>query len=114
MLNEIIHLITEYDKVYDEDGFEIGSQKHVVECFADIKSTTYKEYYEASRNDEQVTDIFVVDERDYQLSMYVDPAGKKIRPSLVEYDKQLYKIVRRYRNNQKGNYTIELTCSEVE
>lgn len=114
MLNEVIYLITKYDKQYDEDGFEIEAEEHKTKCFASIKSTTYKEYYQASRIDEQVTDIFVVDERDYNLAMLKDENEKKIRPSLIEYDGMLYRIVRRFRRSTNANYVIELTCKEIE
>lgn len=113
MLNEVIELITEYGSSYDADGFETGAQQYTVKCFAEIKTVTYKEYYEASRSGEEATDIFVVDERDYNLSMKTEN-DKKIKPSLIKHDGTLYKIVRRYKRATKADYQIELTCKEVE
>lgn len=114
MFNELIVLITEHDKEYNESGFEVNSSVERYECYASIKSTTYKEYYEASRVDEQVTDIFVLDERDYNNAVIINADGRKIRPNLIEYDGMQYRIVRRYRRANNATYTIELTCKEVE
>lgn len=114
MFNEVIFLITEQEKTYDADGFETGANQIRNKCYASVKSTTYKEYYEASKKDEQVTDIFTVDERDYNLSMHKNESGKRIRPSLIEYDGILYRIVRRFRRATNATYTMELTCKEIE
>jgi len=113
MQNEVIFLITEYGATLDADGFESTKQQNKVKCFASMKTVTYKEYYEASRNGEEVTDIFVVSEQDYNLSMFKQN-NKKIKPTLIEYDGVLYKIVRRYRKSTNADYVIELTCKEVE
>lgn len=115
MFNEVIYLITNTDKTYDADGFEIEGEQRRLKCFASLKNTSFREYFQASAVDEIVTDIFTVDERDYNLSLYRTAEGKKIKPSLVEYDGTLFRIVRRYRRSAtSGNYTMELTCKEVE
>ena len=115
MLNEVIYLITEVEKTHDEDGFKQEPEQIKTRCFASLKNTSYREYFQALREDEIVTDIFTVDERDYNLSMIKDEKGKKIKPNLIEYDGTLYRIVRRYRRSAtSGNRTIELTCKEVE
>lgn len=113
MLNEIIYLISKTDPEYDEDGFLISDGERKTEVFAEVKSTTYKEYYEASRNGEKATDIFVVNERDYKNAI-VKINGKKVKPSLVSYDETMYRIIRNYKKGTVGNYVIELTCEEVE
>lgn len=115
MMNEVIYLITQTESEYDQDGFKVPGTTSRVKCFASIKSTSYREYYESANTGEIVTDIFVVDERDYNLSMYKTEDGKKIKPSIVEHDGTQYRIVRRYRRSAtSGNFTIELTCKEVE
>lgn len=114
MLNEVVYLITELGTEYDEDGFKTESERTKTKVFAEVKTVNYKEFYSADRNGEKVTDIFVVGEDDYNLSMLRDESGKKIRPSLIEYDGMEYKIIRRYRRATNSNYTIELTCVEVE
>lgn len=114
MLNEVIYLITETETEYDADGFNQGNIRVESKVFAEVKTTTYKEYYAADRNGEKVTDVFVVGEDDYNHSMWRDGSGKKIRPSLIRYDDTEYKIVRRYRRATNSNYLIELTCVEVE
>lgn len=115
MFNSVIYLITKTDKTYDADGFEVDSEDRRIKCFASLKNTSYREYFQAAAVDEVVTDIFTVDERDYSLSLYKTAEGKTIKPSLVEYDGTLFRIVRRYRRSAtSGNYTIELTCKEVE
>ena len=115
MMNEVIYLITQIEPTHDEDGFEVPGEPRRVKCFASIKSTSFREYFESARSDEIVTDIFVVDERDYNLSMAKDENGKKIKPTIVEHEGIQYRIVRRYRRSAtSGNYTIELTCKEVE
>lgn len=114
MRNEVIFLITEKGTEYDADGFKAESEKVRTQVFAEVKTTTYKEYFASDRDGEKVTDIFVVSEDDYNLSMQRDDSGKKIRPRLVEYDGTEYKIVRRYRRATNASYLIELTCVEVE
>lgn len=113
MLNEVIFLITEKKTEYDADGFKAESEKVKTQVFAEVKTTTYKEYF-ASSDSEKATDVFVVGEDDYNLSMIRDDFGKKIRPSLIEYDGTEYRIVRRYRRATNASYLIELTCVEVE
>lgn len=113
MRNKVIKLITEYGPLKDKDGFEIERKQHIVECFASLKTSTYKEFYEASRIGEQVTDVFVVGADDYNLSMYVDEKGKKMRPTKIECEGLLYRIVRRF-ERVSADYTVELSCSEVE
>lgn len=113
MFNELIYLVTRKDAEYDEDGFLRDEVEIKTKVFAEIKTTTYKEYYEASRSGEKATDIFVVDERDYNASM-ISIGGIKTKPSLIEYDGALYRIIRRYKKGIVGNFVIELTCEEVE
>ena len=113
MLNEVIYLIARKEPKYDEDGFLSEETELKSKVFAEVKTTTYKEYYEASRNGEKATDVFTVNECDYSNSIITDD-GKKIRPSLVEYEGMMYRIIRRYKKGTVGNYIIELTCEEVE
>lgn len=113
MFNEVIYLVTKKDAEYDADGFLTGDVEKKVKVFAEIKTTTYKEYYEAARNGEQATDIFIVDERDYNNSIITEN-GKKLKPSLVEHEGVEYRIIRRYKKGSAGNFVIELTCEEVE
>ena len=113
MRNEVIYLITESGTEYDADGFKIEGESVKTQVFAEVKSTNFKEYF-ASSDSEKVTDIFVVSEDEYNLSMIRNEAGKKIKPSLVEYDGTEYRIVRRYRRANNASYLIELTCVEVE
>lgn len=113
MRNELITLITLSEKQYDEDGFLIEGTENCVECFAQVKTSTYSEYYSADRVGERVTDIFVVGEADYKFSM-LEVSGKRIKPSLVEYDGTRYKIIRRFRRATTADYEIELSCTEVE
>lgn len=111
MLNEVIYLITTTEQTYDDDGFLVDGTEARTKVFAECKSTTYSEY-NSSRVGEQATDIFVVNADDYNRAI-VTVSGKKIRPSLVEYDGDLYRVTRRYKR-QNGSFTIELSCVEVE
>ena len=113
MLNDVIFLITNTNSKYDKDGFLEESEQKKEKVFAECKSTTYKEYYEASRNGEKVTEVFSVNEIDYNNSIVIEN-GKRILPSLIEYENVLYRIVRRYKKGNVGNYVIELSCEEVE
>lgn len=113
MRNEVIYLISEVEPEYDSDGFQVVENKTKVKVFAEVKSTNYKEYYEASRNGENATDIFVVDERDYKASI-MDVNGKKVKPQFVVYEDTEYRIIRRYKKGTNGDFVIELTCEEVE
>lgn len=113
MFNEVIYLVTKTEAEYDDDGFLKDDEEIKVKIFAEIKSTTFKEYFEASRNGEKATDIFVVDERDYNNAI-IKQNGKRIRPSQIEHDEIRYNIIRRYKKGLSGNYVIELTCEEVE
>lgn len=114
MRNEVIFLLTEKDTEFDTDGFKVDSEPVRTKVFAEVKTTTYKEYFASDREGEKVTDIFVVSEDDYNLSMVKNDTGKKIRPNKVEYDGTEYRIVRRYRRASNASYLIELTCVEVE
>lgn len=114
MLNEVIYLVTQKEPVYDEDGFiKTKAEEIKTKVFADVKSINYKEYYEASRNGEKVTDVFVIDERDYNNAI-IKEDGKKVKPTLVQYDDVMYRIIRRYKKGSTGNFVIELSCEEVE
>lgn len=114
MFNERINLITYVDeKLKDADGFEIPSEPIKTPCFALRKSATYREYYEAMQANEQVTDIFVVSEVDYELAIMTNSEGRKVKPEIIEHEGTEYKIVRRYMKSN-ADYVIELTCREVE
>lgn len=113
MLNEVIFLITHTGTEYDEDGFETDSEVIRQQVFAEVKTTTYKEFFEGARAGEQVTDVFVIGEDDYNNSL-IEVDGKRIKPDMVEYNSTMYRIVRRYRRASTANYVIELTCREVE
>lgn len=102
MKNDIINLITT-EETQDQDGFPVSvEQKH--EVFAEIKSVKGAEFYQASSAGYKVVFIASVN--------YIDYQGCGIKPVLVEYDDQRYKIVRTYRI--KKNNDIELSLQEIE
>lgn len=114
MLNKVLELITEYGPEYDTDGFETDKSEYRVRCFGSLKTSTYREFYEASRIGEQVTDVFVVGKRDYELSMYENADGRKIRPNKIECEGRIYRIIRRFERATNSDYLVELSCAEVE
>lgn len=112
MFNEVIYLITKTEPTYDEDGFEKEASEIRTKAYAQVKTTTIREYDAGARDGERATDVFVVIDRDYNNAI-VRETHKKTRPSFVEYDGVLYKIVRRF-ERPNGNYVVELSCIEVE
>lgn len=112
MFNEIIYLITKTNPTYDDDGFITEAEELRIKAYAQKKTTSFYEYDAGAREGEKITDIFVVIDRDYKNAI-VTQDGKKIRPSLIEYDGITYRIVRRY-ERPNGNYIVELSCAEVE
>lgn len=113
MFNEVVYLITKIEPTYDDDGFEIDASEIRTKAYAQVKTTTIREYDAGARDGERATDVFVVIDRDYRNAIVRDSQKKKVRPSFVEYDGDLYKIVRRY-ERVNGNYVVELSCVEVE
>ncbi len=112
--DELIELVTVLEIKKNGSGFCIGEDIEKTEVFAGVKSVGRTEYYEALRNDIQVSIIFVVDPDDFRLSereIQADGGLKKIKASKVVYDGTTYRIRRTYKNNFG---MLEMTCSEVE
>lgn len=113
MLNEVLDLITELGAEYDSDGFKTGEERQILRVFGAIKSTTYGEYYESVRAGQKATEIFVINEIDYNMAI-ANKDGKKIKPSMVEYDGTMYRIIRKFKKATNNDKFVELTCEEVE
>lgn len=112
--DELIELVTVLEIKKNSSGFCVGEDIEKIEVFAGVKSVGRTEYYEALRNDIQVSIIFVVDPDDFRLSereIQADGGLKKIKASKVVYDGTTYRIRRTYKNNFG---MLEMTCSEVE
>lgn len=78
----------------DEDGAQVVSQWREREVWADRRSPTRREFYEAGRSGIDLTDTFAVHGEDYGGEMQLCWNG------------QLYTVVRAY---EKGD-TVELSC----
>lgn len=110
MRNEIITLITDKGKTYDESGFPAAETEETLDVFAMVKSVRASEYYEAMRSNLKLAYIFAVDPDDYN-TMILTVSGKKVQPSLVSYDGDRYRIIRTYRTDMGD---LELSCERVE
>lgn len=110
MRNEIVTLIADKGRTYDDSGFPVTQTEETLDVFARVKSVRASEYYEAMRSNLNLSRIFAVDPDDYDtMVLMVD--GKKVYPSLVAYDGERYKIVRTYRTDMGD---LELSCERVE
>lgn len=109
MNNELIQLITVrgYEK---KDGFKVNEDIHTVEIFAGVESVKRTEYYEALRSNVKASIVFTVAPDDFALGI-IKTDGKKIKPSKIIYDDDVYLIIRTYRKNSGR---MEITCAEVE
>lgn len=113
MLNELLFLITELEPEFDDDGFKTGEDRQELKIFGSLKSTTYGEFYEALRAGEKATDIFVINEIDYNMAI-VEVGEKKIKPSLIRHEGTAYRIKRRFKRAHGNDKFVELTCEEIE
>lgn len=110
MMNDVINLIV-VTKTPDTDGFEQETETPM-ECFAEIRSVRSAEFYQAAHEGITVKVVAVINVDDYDAAAVVDVVtGKKIKPSLVEYDGQKYRIARDYKTSKRK---VELTLQEVE
>lgn len=108
MKNDVIDLVT-VETYINGSGFRQEGKRHVLEVMSEIKSVKYDEFYKAMYSGVSVQLIAAVNIEDYEESI-IRADGKKIRPSLVEYDGTVYRIIRVWMKNNR----IELTLQEVE
>lgn len=80
------------------------------EMDCEIRSVTYAEFYSAYGAKLKVTKKIKVDVYDYESAIKIVD-GKKIKPSLVEIDGELFNIVRMY---QVNDIQCELSLAEIE
>lgn len=113
MLNEVLYLITESEPTYDADGFKKSAERQELQVFGSLKTTTYAEYYEAMRVGEKATDVFVINEIDYNMAI-ITKDGKRIKPSLIRHEDIMYRIKRRFKRANGNDKYVELTCEEIE
>ncbi|MBQ0113996.1 MAG: phage head closure protein [Bacteroidales bacterium] len=106
-------MITELEATVDEDGFKTGEDRQELKVFGKIKSTTYAEFYEAMRAGDKATDVFVINEIDYNMAI-VTKNGKRIKPSLIRHENVTYRIKRKFKKASGNDRYVELTCEEVE
>lgn len=110
MKNDVIELIV-VKKTPDKDGFEQETHNKM-ECMAEIRSIRSTEFYQAAHEGITVKIQAVVNVDDYEAAAVRDAeTGKKIYPSLVNYDGTEYRIVRDYKPSK---LRVELTLQEVE
>lgn len=93
---DIITLIAE-STTQDEDGYRVTEETES-EVYADVKSVTRTEFYDAMRAGVSASIVFHISFHDYE------------NQRIAEYNGTRYKVERTYRTDADH---IELTCSEV-
>lgn len=105
MKNELIELITVTTE-QDQDGFPVVSERSF-EVFADVRSIRQSEYYQASAIGIKVSLMVEINQDDYDASI-----SDGVKPSIVRFAGDSYKIQRTYK--KKVEHSIELTLTEVD
>ena len=90
----------------DADGFPVIATVET-EVFIDVKSVKRTEYYKAMQSGMELSIVFELRTVDYDLTEHF-VAGKHLYADSVEYDSQIYDIIRTYKPNDE---IIELICS---
>ena len=93
------------DIVKDKEGFPI-SDPHETETYAEEKSATRTEVYEALRTGVDVKTILEIRQEDWEATRHIVD-GKPEYARKIKFDGCTYDIIRAYR---KGKATVELTC----
>ena len=104
MKNERVKLVT-ISQTQDKDGFPITTRKKF-DVWADVQSAKRSEFYAASEAGYEVKLVCVVNEDDFKAVKTLSTD----KPTQVEYDGTMYKILRFY--HKKPSHEIELTLVE--
>ncbi|MBQ0112678.1 MAG: hypothetical protein KBT03_06080 [Bacteroidales bacterium] len=107
--NDIAILKTKTGTSKNVNGFRTDTFTDT-EAFCEIKSVTYAEFYSAYGVKLKVTKKIKIDVYDYEEAIKIID-GKKIKPSIVEIDGELFNIVRMY---QVNDIQCELSLAEIE
>lgn len=108
-MNDVITLLVRGTNYVNAIAQETTIQK--TECFARIESVKRSEFYEADRVGVKLALSVYVNYEDFKAAAVVKEGGKKIFPSMVELDSDMYRIYRTYRADDDE---IELILQEVE
>lgn len=90
----------------DADGFP-KENKERIPVFVEEKSATRSEFYEALRSGINIKLVLELRQEDWELSSRME-SGKKHYATQIEYDGDIYNIVRTYKSDKAK---IELICS---
>lgn len=104
MFNDVANLIYTTSK-YDGDGFKSEITEVKAEVFADKKSVKRTEFYAAMQAGVKPEIVFDLRLEDWELTKH-DVDGKAKYAEKVEYDSNVYDIIRTYETGQ----IIELIC----
>lgn len=109
-MNDVAVLQTQTARTRDKDGYRTGTATSDLSVYCKIKTATRAETYEALRSGLKVKLVALINADDYNAAC-VEIKGKKVKPSILQFDGTDYSIVRAY---QKDDITMELSLSEVE
>ena len=90
----------------DADGFAVIATVET-EVFIEVKSVKRSEFYQAMQSGMNPTIVFELRTDDFDLTEHF-VAGKHLYADSVEFDSQVYDIIRTYK---KDDEKIELICS---
>ena len=110
MNSELINLIVS-EKTWSSDGFLSKETLHKTEVYAEEKGIKRAEFYAATREGIALSKMMTVDKYDFE-SATVEIDGKKQKPSKVEHDGIIYRIIRTY--TPENSMRIELYLQEEE
>lgn len=94
-------------KGQDEDGFPIQEKQYSVDVFAEEKSVTRNEAYEAMRAGISVKIVLAVRQEDWEQTRHLDTRNQPAYAQTAIYDGIEYDIIRTYK---VGKSMIELSC----
>lgn len=107
-MNEIIQLIC-MTEAPDENGIPEEKKLGENQVFAYVNSIKRQEFYAAEREGIKLAVAMYVNADDFKESAIIHE-GKKVYPSQVKYEGNIYKIFRTY---QESGTSMELILQEV-